>query len=56
VFAFGQIAGPVVIGWVSDSVGLARGLVYSALLLEAGTVLAACQKDCRRISVNMPTT
>jgi len=44
VFAFGQIVGPLVIGWVSDGAGLARGLVYSAVLLLAGAVLAACQK------------
>ncbi|RKR37077.1 YbfB/YjiJ family MFS transporter [Paraburkholderia sp. BL17N1] len=49
VFAFGQIVGPMVIGWVSDGAGLARGLVYSALLLAAGAVLAACQKALRRI-------
>jgi predicted MFS family arabinose efflux permease len=47
VFAFGQIVGPMVIGWVSDGAGLARGLVYSALLLGAGAVLAACQKPLR---------
>jgi predicted MFS family arabinose efflux permease len=47
VFAFGQIVGPMVIGWVSDGAGLARGLVYSALLLAAGAVLAACQKALR---------
>jgi len=47
VFAFGQIVGPVVIGWVSDGAGLARGLVYSALLLAAGAVAAACQKALR---------
>lgn len=47
VFAFGQIVGPMVIGWVSDGAGLARGLVYSALLLAAGSVLAACQKPLR---------
>ncbi|MFL9928576.1 YbfB/YjiJ family MFS transporter [Paraburkholderia sp. RL18-103-BIB-C] len=47
VFAFGQIVGPIVIGWVSDGAGLARGLVYSALLLVAGAVLAACQKPLR---------
>ncbi|NUY30051.1 YbfB/YjiJ family MFS transporter [Paraburkholderia sp. JPY303] len=47
VFAFGQIVGPVVIGWVSDGAGLARGLVYSALLLAGGAVLAACQKALR---------
>jgi predicted MFS family arabinose efflux permease len=47
VFASGQIVGPIVIGWVSDGAGLARGLVYSALLLVAGAVLAACQKPLR---------
>jgi len=44
VFAFGQIVGPVCIGWVSDHAGLARGLVYSAILLAAGAALAAFQK------------
>jgi predicted MFS family arabinose efflux permease len=43
VFAFGQIVGPTVIGWVSDGVGLERGLIYSACLLALGAVLAACQ-------------
>ncbi|VWD51479.1 MFS transporter [Burkholderia lata] len=47
VFAFGQIAGPVAIGWVSDSAGLARGLVYSALTLFAGAALAAGQRALR---------
>jgi predicted MFS family arabinose efflux permease len=47
VFAFGQIAGPVAIGWVSDSAGLARGLVYSALLLFVGAALAVCQRPLR---------
>ncbi|ANB77123.1 YbfB/YjiJ family MFS transporter [Paraburkholderia phytofirmans] len=49
VFAFGQIVGPMVIGWVSDGAGLARGLVYSALLLAAGAVLAVCQKPLRGV-------
>jgi predicted MFS family arabinose efflux permease len=49
VFAFGQIVGPMVIGWVSDGAGLARGLVYSALLLAVGAVLAACQKPLRGV-------
>ncbi|WP_338340525.1 YbfB/YjiJ family MFS transporter [Burkholderia vietnamiensis] len=48
VFAFGQIAGPVAIGWVSDSAGLARGLVYSALTLFAGAGLAAAQRALPR--------
>ncbi|AFT88623.1 YbfB/YjiJ family MFS transporter [Paraburkholderia phenoliruptrix] len=47
VFAFGQIVGPMVIGWVSDGAGLARGLIYSALLLAGGALLAACQKPLR---------
>lgn len=50
VFAFGQIVGPMVIGWVSDGAGLARGLVYSALLLAAGAALAACQKPLRKFT------
>jgi hypothetical protein len=33
-----------VIGWVSDGVGLGRGLIYSAVLLGVGALLAACQK------------
>jgi len=49
VFAFGQIVGPMVIGWISDGAGLARGLIYSALLLVAGAVLAACQKPLREV-------
>jgi predicted MFS family arabinose efflux permease len=44
VFAFGQIVGPVVIGWISDGPGLARGLMYSSAILAAGAVLAAMQK------------
>lgn len=47
VFAFGQIVGPMFIGWISDSAGLARGLVYSAILLGAGAALAAFQKPLR---------
>jgi predicted MFS family arabinose efflux permease len=43
VFALGQIVGPVVIGKVSDSAGLTHGLVYSALVLAAGAVVACCQ-------------
>ncbi|ACC72055.1 YbfB/YjiJ family MFS transporter [Paraburkholderia phymatum] len=48
VFAFGQIVGPTVIGWVSDGVGLERGLVYSACVLAAGAVLAGLQKALTR--------
>lgn len=45
VFAFGQIVGPTVIGWVSDGVGLERGLIYSACLLAVGAVLAGLQRS-----------
>ena len=47
VFAAGQIVGPIVIGWISDGSGLARGLVYSSILLAAGAVLAMLQKPLR---------
>ena len=47
VFAVGQIVGPIVIGWISDGAGLARGLVYSSILLAAGAVLAMFQKPLR---------
>ena len=47
IFALGQIVGPVVIGRVSDSAGLTRGLVYSALVLFLGALLAACQRPLR---------
>ncbi len=43
VFAFGQIVGPTVIGWVSDGIGLERGLIWSAGLLAAGAILAHMQ-------------
>ena len=45
VFALGQIVGPTVVGWVADGAGgLARGLVYSAVALWAGALLAWRQK------------
>lgn len=50
VFAAGQIVGPTVIGRISDSAGLTRGLVYSALVLAAGAALAACQKPLKDVS------
>ncbi|SAK84036.1 MFS transporter [Caballeronia calidae] len=50
VFAFGQIVGPVVIGRVSDSAGLTRGLVYSALVLATGALLAGCQKPLNAVA------
>ncbi len=45
VFAAGQIVGPTVVGWVADGPGgLARGLVYSALALWTGALLAWRQR------------
>jgi predicted MFS family arabinose efflux permease len=41
VFAAGQIVGPTVVGWIADgSGGLQRGLVFSALALWAGALVA----------------
>jgi len=46
VFAFGQIVGPSVAGWIADSAGgLEQGLVFSALALFAGAVLASRQRS-----------
>jgi predicted MFS family arabinose efflux permease len=45
VFAFGQIVGPTVVGWISDrSGGLQRGLVFSAMALRLGALLASRQR------------
>ncbi|NIE62672.1 YbfB/YjiJ family MFS transporter [Burkholderia sp. Ax-1719] len=44
VFALGQIAGPIAIGWVSDTTSLTRGLGYSAAVLLAGALFAAAQR------------
>ncbi|RZI43410.1 YbfB/YjiJ family MFS transporter [Herbaspirillum sp. HC18] len=45
VFAFGQIAGPTVAGWISDTAGgLQRGLVFSAVALLIGALLASRQR------------
>jgi predicted MFS family arabinose efflux permease len=45
VFAFGQIAGPTVVGWISDRAGgLQQGLVFSAAALLLGAVLASRQR------------
>ncbi|CAN7515101.1 YbfB/YjiJ family MFS transporter [Pseudoduganella sp. LjRoot289] len=43
-FALGQIVGPTVIGWIADGPGgLQRGLIFSALALFAGALLASRQ-------------
>jgi predicted MFS family arabinose efflux permease len=44
VFALGQIVGPSMIGWIADGPGgLQRGLIFSALALFVGAILAARQ-------------
>ena len=49
VFAAGQIVGPIVVGWIADGPGgLSRGLIFSALALWAGAVLAWRQKALSR--------
>ena len=48
LFAFGQIVGPTVVGWIADGPGgLARGLVYSAGALWLGALLAWRQGPLR---------
>ncbi|AMO23274.1 YbfB/YjiJ family MFS transporter [Ramlibacter tataouinensis] len=45
VFAAGQIVGPTIVGWIADGTGgLARGLVFSAVALWLGALLAWRQK------------
>lgn len=45
VFALGQIAGPVMVGWIADGpAGLERGLIASSVALLIGAALAARQK------------
>ncbi|QXL85548.1 YbfB/YjiJ family MFS transporter [Comamonas sp. NLF-1-9] len=45
VFAFGQIVGPTVVGWIADGAGgLARGFVYSAAALWLGALVAWRQR------------
>ena len=45
VFAFGQIVGPMLVGYIADGPGgLARGLLYSAAALWIGAALASRQR------------
>ncbi|WP_238552192.1 YbfB/YjiJ family MFS transporter [Herminiimonas sp. CN] len=45
VFAFGQIIGPSMVGWIADGPGgLQRGLAFSALALLLGALLALRQR------------
>jgi hypothetical protein len=49
VFALGQIVGPTIVGWIADGKGgLERGLIFSALALFIGSVLASQQKSLKR--------
>jgi hypothetical protein len=49
VFAFGQIVGPSVVGWIADGPGgLVRGFAFSAAALALGSVLAALQRPMAR--------
>lgn len=48
VFAFGQIVGPTIVGWIADGAGgLQRGLVFSACALFAGAVLGSRQRPLK---------
>jgi predicted MFS family arabinose efflux permease len=45
VFAFGQIVGPTIVGWISDGAGgLQRGFIFSAAALLIGAVLGSRQR------------
>jgi predicted MFS family arabinose efflux permease len=45
VFALGQVVGPAVVGWIADGTGgLARGLLFSAVALLIGAILASYQR------------
>jgi predicted MFS family arabinose efflux permease len=45
VFAFGQIVGPTIVGWIADGAGgLQRGLVFSGVALFVGAALAMRQR------------
>jgi predicted MFS family arabinose efflux permease len=49
VFAFGQIVGPSIVGWIADGPGgLVRGFALSAAALAMGSVLAAFQRPVRQ--------
>lgn len=49
VFALGQIVGPTIVGWISDTAGgLQRGLVFSACALLVGALLALGQKPLEK--------
>ena len=56
VFAAGQIVGPTIVGWIADGfgagndlAGLQRGLMFSALALWLGAVVAMRQQPLHRL-------
>jgi predicted MFS family arabinose efflux permease len=52
VFAFGQIVGPTVAGWISDAGGgLRGGLVFSAAALAAGALIASRQRPLQEATL-----
>ncbi|MBO9536174.1 YbfB/YjiJ family MFS transporter [Herbaspirillum sp.] len=49
IFAAGQIVGPTIVGWIADGAGgLQRGLVFSALTLLAGALVAWRQRPLEK--------
>ncbi len=53
VFALGQIVGPTVVGWIADGAGgLEQGLIFSALALFVGAVLATRQRTLHSAAGN----
>jgi len=44
VFALGQIVGPTLTGWLADSGGLEKGLLFSGCTLLVGAAVASCQR------------
>ncbi len=56
VFALGQIVGPTIVGWIADGPGgLERGLIFSAIALFVGSVLAWQQKPLQRFDAVQET-
>jgi predicted MFS family arabinose efflux permease len=50
VFAFGQIVGPAIVGWIADGAGgLQRGFLYSSAALFAGALLAWRQQPLPQV-------
>jgi predicted MFS family arabinose efflux permease len=57
VFAFGQIVGPTIVGWIADGAGgLQRGLIFSALALLTGAVLAWRQRALAGVPAGIAAT